>query len=101
MKPSSKLILGLALLALVSLALVGTAALAAGDYQILWWTVDGGGGTSYGSETQYLSGSVSRYSAGQESKGDKFALSGGFWGAADSPPVILIYLPYTNHTTTK
>jgi hypothetical protein len=68
MKRSTKLLLGLALLALVSLALVGTAALAAADYEILWWSTDGGGGTSITSDAQSLSGSVSRYYASQESK---------------------------------
>jgi hypothetical protein len=97
MKTNKKLLLGLALLALVSLALVGTAALAAADYQILWWSTDGGGGTSYASETRYLSGPVSRYFASQESRGEQYGISGGFWGAPTTATLNILFLPFTNH----
>ena len=58
--------------------LVGTAlASSGGDYELFWWTVDGGGGTSSGGDYE-VSGSIGQPDAGEMSGGD-YALTGGFW----------------------
>jgi len=67
------LVLGLAL------ALVSAPALAGGGYNLSWWTVDGGGGTSTSVSPGYsLSGTVGQPDAGQLSGGG-YQVSGGFW----------------------
>jgi hypothetical protein len=48
------------------------------NYSLLWWTVDGGGGTS--NSAQYsLSGTIGQPDAGNLTGGD-YILTGGFWG---------------------
>ena len=82
MKPRLVFILALGLV-----ALLGTgAALAAGGYDLSWWTVPGGGGSSSASSFN-LSGAAGQPAAGELS-GIGYHLSGGFWvgGAAISTP---------------
>jgi len=75
---------------LISLLLAGTA-LAAGDYQINWWTVDNGGGTSQSADGQYaLSGTIGQPDAGSAA-GSEYTLNGGFWHGLWAD--ILIHLP--------
>ena len=60
------------------LAIAGTAlASTGGDYELSWWTVDGGGGTSSGGDYA-LSGTIGQPDAGSMSGGE-YAIEGGFW----------------------
>jgi hypothetical protein len=69
------------LITLLGLLLISTTALAASDYQINWWTVDGGGGTSQSADGHYtLNGTIGQPDVGAAS-GDDFAIKGGFWGS--------------------
>ena len=55
-------------------------ALAEGGYQVNWWTVDGGGGTSESEGGQYvLNGTIGQPDAGATTKGGTYTLRGGFW----------------------
>ncbi|MEJ2747664.1 MAG: hypothetical protein P8183_07110, partial [Anaerolineae bacterium] len=66
-------------------------------YSLPWFTVDGGGGTSSGSNYE-ISGSVGQPDAG-EASGGSYVLEGGFWAAVspptEPPPVTdhYLYLP--------
>ncbi len=53
------------------------AAAAGGDFDVSWYTVDGGGGTSSGGDF-VLRGTIGQPDAGDLSGGD-FTLRGGFW----------------------
>lgn len=72
------------LLLLTSVVLAG-----ADSFNLAWWTVDGGGGTSSGGDYT-LSGTIGQADAGQMQGGD-YQLHGGFWApiAAAQP----LYLP--------
>jgi hypothetical protein len=63
------------------------------DYDLSWWTVDGGGGT-LGIEGGYtLSGSIGQPDAGVLAS-DDYMLSGGFWGGeALAGGMSRVYLP--------
>jgi hypothetical protein len=63
-------------LTLIFTALVFASA-AFGDYQIVWSTIDGGGGTSAGGQYK-LAGTIGQPDAGY-SEGDNYELLGGFW----------------------
>ena len=87
---------GKAPLALAALLLLVSVVLAQGGYNISWFTVDGGGGTSSGG-AYMLSGIVGQPDAGVLS-GGTYALVGGFWAGAGpapppSPPPHAVYLP--------
>jgi len=75
----------LAMLLLVALAclLVVSAVLAAtsDDYDLSWWTVDGGGQTSSSDERYSLGGTAGQPDAGIL-EGGGYTLVGGFWGGA-------------------
>ena len=71
--------LGLALLLLVSIVS------ALGEYDLSWWTVDGGGATFSGGGDYDLGGTVGQPDAGTLSGGD-FTLGGGFWGGGVVEP---------------
>jgi hypothetical protein len=53
------------------------ASVAYGDYQIVWSTIDGGGGRSNGGQ-YVLTGTIGQPDAGYSS-GGKYELLGGFW----------------------
>jgi hypothetical protein len=53
------------------------ASVASGDYQIIWSTIDGGGGTSAGGQYK-LTGTIGQPDAGAMS-GRHYELLGGFW----------------------
>jgi len=55
-----------------------SAFLAAAQYSIDWFTIDGGGGISTGG-VYAVSGSIGQPDAGRMSGGN-FAMDGGFWG---------------------
>jgi hypothetical protein len=62
-------------------------------YDLSWWTVDGGGGTSNG--TGYLlDGTAGQPDPGPILRGGSYHLAGGFWhGGAGGAARFRIYLP--------
>jgi hypothetical protein len=50
-----------------------------GPYELSWWTIDGGGGTSSGGDYS-LSGTIGQPDAGSMGGGD-YSLGGGFWAS--------------------
>jgi hypothetical protein len=81
------------LLALACLALTGSggASLAPeAEYDLSWWTVDGGGGTLTGEGTYTLSGTAGQPDAAVWFNGT-YVLGGGFWGGTLGR--YAIYLP--------
>jgi hypothetical protein len=70
--------------------------LAAGSYDLSWWTVDGGGHTFSAGGGYSLGGSIGQPDAGPVMSGGGYVLVGGFWsgdGPAGSPEIKPIYLP--------
>jgi hypothetical protein len=69
-------------------------ALAAGSYDLSWWTVDSGGGNSHGGSF-ILNGTIGQPDAGTVASGGGYTLAGGFWhgGVAATPAELKIYLP--------
>jgi hypothetical protein len=58
------------------------------QFQIDWYTIDGGGGTSTGGSFS-LTGTIGQCDAGPAPagmSGASFALDGGFWGVSAAPP---------------
>ncbi len=55
------------------------------SYDLSWYTVDGGGGTSTGGDFE-LSGTVGQHDASTTMTGGSFELTGGFWTVAGSTP---------------
>ena len=78
----------------VTLVLVPMAIAQTGvDYDLSWWTVDGGGATGSTGGGYSLSGTAGQPDAGVL-EGGGYVLGGGFWrGGRSSPPVYEIYLP--------
>jgi hypothetical protein len=72
-------------------------ALAADAYQITWWTVDSGGGSSQSADGQYvLNGTIGQPEAGSAS-GSEYSFKGGFWYSISSTiQEFLIHLPLVN-----
>jgi hypothetical protein len=81
----------LALIALLSLAVVTLTSASGPGYSLHWWTVDGGGGTLKGGSYS-LSGTAGQPDAGALTGGG-YALSGGFWGVGAGPVEYSVYLP--------
>jgi hypothetical protein len=78
----------LALLLFVSLAF-------AQNYDLSWWTVDGGGGTFSQGGNYTLGGTIGQPDAGLMSGGN-YTLGGGFWGGgslAAGPGSGTVFLP--------
>jgi uncharacterized membrane protein len=69
-----------------------SAALAAGGYDLSWWTVDGGGATFSTGSSYSLGASIGQPDAGTSS-GGTYTLVGGFWGGEPSMANHQIYLP--------
>jgi len=89
-----KKILYFGILFLLILSLSGLA-LAAGGYDLSWWTVDGGGGTSSGNGYT-LNGTLGQPDAGTVASGGGYTLAGGFWhGGVVAAAEIKVYLPLT------
>jgi hypothetical protein len=81
------------LVATIVLLLAGVAlASAAEGYDLSWWTVAGGGGTS-GADGYTLSGTIGQPDAGVALTNDGYTLVGGFWGSAATAPEYKLYLP--------
>ncbi|NIM94586.1 MAG: hypothetical protein GTO18_12875 [Anaerolineales bacterium] len=69
----------LATLLILMLLISGNAkASSGGEYELSWWTVDGGGGESEGG-SYVLHGTIGQADAGAMSGGG-YGLTGGFWG---------------------
>lgn len=68
-------------------------ALAQADYEINWWTIDGGGGVS-SAEEYTLMGTIGQHDAGSLGSGD-FSLQAGFWvkGILESIVEYIVNLP--------
>jgi hypothetical protein len=60
------------------------------DYDLSWWTVDGGGGTA-GAGVYTLSGTVGQPDAGPALEAGAHTLTGGFWYGAEAR--YRLYLP--------
>ncbi|MCC5823880.1 MAG: hypothetical protein JJU44_11400 [Planctomycetes bacterium] len=71
----------LAALAIASLS-SGAFAQSGGPYEIVAWTIDGGGISNATGGSFTLSGTVGQHDAGPTLTGGLFELSGGFWPAA-------------------
>jgi hypothetical protein len=71
-------------------ALLLVAQAAADDFGLDWWTIDGGGDTSWSADLE-LTGTIGQHDAGHTLSGGGFELTGGFWlsAAQASPPVCL------------
>jgi hypothetical protein len=69
--------------ALAAAALLAESAMAQA-YEIPWYSVDGGGGTSSGGGFT-LSGAIGQHDAGGPMTGGAFSLTGGFWAARAEP----------------
>jgi hypothetical protein len=79
MKKSQLIRIALLLAGLLALALAsGALAQSGGGYDLSWWTVDGGGGSSSGGGYT-LDGTIGQPDAATWSGGG-YTLAGGFWG---------------------
>ncbi|HET6446917.1 MAG TPA: hypothetical protein VFI27_20315 [candidate division Zixibacteria bacterium] len=74
------------LVALVIASILVAAFTVSQSYDIEWWSVDGGGGTSSGDGFE-LSGTIGQPDVGQEMNGGSFSVSGGYWNTSltDAP----------------
>jgi hypothetical protein len=85
----------LAIVMMLVLVVVGTAqASPSGDYEIPWWTVDGGGNTRTSGGGYALGGTAGQPDARLWGS-TGYTLAGGFWGGAGLPSAgdFYIYLP--------
>lgn len=82
------------LLFLVVMLTIGGAAYAfANDFNVVWWTVDGGGGTSRGGDYE-ISGTIGQPDVSELMSGGDYTVVGGFWDGALAPPSLnLVYFP--------
>jgi hypothetical protein len=75
---TGKIMLLMTLLVLVAgLVIAAAPGDVASQYAVTWWTVDSGGGISFGGPYR-LSGTIGQPEAGQHS-GGPYQLNGGFW----------------------
>jgi len=64
----------------IPLIVGASSAFADSGYEINWWTVDGGGGTSESAGGQYsLKGTIGQHDASNTTEGGVYSLRGGFW----------------------
>jgi hypothetical protein len=79
---------------LILLAALSVAAAQTDDFDLVWHTLDGGGGTSIGGDRFALSGTIGQPDAGKMS-GGVYTLQGGFWPATAASSVgdNSVYLP--------
>ena len=92
MKHRRAIILVLVLL-LAFFSLAGLALAQLGSYDLSWWTVDGGGGTSSGNGYS-LTGTLGQPDAGTVASGGGYTLAGGFWhGGVAAAIQLKLYLP--------
>jgi len=74
-------------LAAASLVMGGSIAIVFGSFDLSWYTVDSGGGTSSSASGLEITGTVGQPDASAQAAmtGGNFALTGGFWAFAGSP----------------
>lgn len=78
----------LGIAALTSLLLISTV-LAAGTYDLPWFTIPGGGGLASSGSSYTLSGSVAEVDASEPLSGAQYSVTGGFWaGQLSDLPVL-------------
>ncbi|MFN2243357.1 MAG: hypothetical protein ACK2U2_13790 [Anaerolineae bacterium] len=78
--------------ALVLLAAVSLASAQTGEWELAWFTIDGGGGTSSSGSGYAVAGTIGQPDAGTL-LGGAYALQGGFWQPATRAGDHLLYLP--------
>jgi len=78
----------------------GVFPLAAQDYSIDWFTIDGGGGTSTGG-VYSVTGTIGQPDAGAVMTGGNYSLQGGFWAiqAVQTPGAPLLSIARTTTNT--
>jgi hypothetical protein len=83
-----------ALTILAALVVVSLAAAQSGQWDLAWYTIDGGGTISSSGDGFALSGTIGQPDTGSLS-GGVYTLKGGFWGvmASSGPPSSTVYLP--------
>jgi hypothetical protein len=77
--------------ALVLLAAGSLVSAQTGEWNLSWYTIDGGGATSTGGDLYALSGTIGQPDAG-EMAGGLYRLNGGFW-TPTRPGGYAVYLP--------
>ena len=77
------------ILLLLAAFLLTATALASGPYELLWYSISGGGGPSEGG--QYALSATVGQPAADSMSGGQYSLSGGFWSGV--PPKYPLYLP--------
>jgi hypothetical protein len=77
--PAARILAALSLITLLALVVRRVDAQSGGDYDLSWWTVDGGGGSLSGG-AYTLEGTIGQADAGTAS-GGAYTLEGGFWSA--------------------
>ena len=78
---------------LVLTMFVSGTALAVNSYDLSWWTVDGGGGSSSGNGYT-LNATLGQPDVGTVANGGVYTLAGGFWhGGIAASPETKVYLP--------
>lgn len=72
---------------LAALALTSTTAVAdeRGGFEMIWFTIDGGGAMYTEGGDFVLSGTIGQWDAGQPMAGGSFILTGGFWPIEQRP----------------
>ncbi len=88
---SRKLVI-LFLAALLALILVSVVLAAPQAFDLSWWTVDGGGGTSSGGDFT-LSGTIGQPDTSPLMSGGDFTIVGGYWGGGALLAQNQLYLP--------
>ena len=84
--------IGLVSVLVLFLTITGAMAQGTGALEIPWWTVDGGGGAATGAGFA-VHGTLGQPDAGVL-RGDRFTLTGGFWGPLAPPSTkAILYLP--------
>lgn len=78
-----------AILLALALFLLAGAALAAGPYELLWYSISGGGNPSEGG--QYALSATVGQAAADSMSGGQYSLNGGFWSGV--PPRYPVFLP--------
>lgn len=88
---SRKLVI-LFLAALLALILVSVVLAAPQAFDLSWWTVDGGGGTSSSGDFA-LSGTIGQPDTSPLMSGGDFTIVGGYWGGGALLAQNQLYLP--------
>ena len=71
-----------------SLILVGVVSAGPNAFELPWWTVDGGGGTTLTIGNFTLDGTIGQTDASHSliTSDGQYSLTGGFWSESGSPP---------------